>query len=155
MLWWHQATKKSTRLDSCNIFILRWPYPLTGCKTLTAFHLNITFADYPSQLHTHGSLYPCYNCQCLYVIYYCYWFLRCCHHLLHRQLRQWPWWMLCSSIKVHIYSEVLVEGVFSLELTWVLTPFPQKSFGWVCKLRSSLCTLAFHHTDTKDPDIHS
>ena len=37
-----------------------------------------------------------------------------------------------------------VEGIFPLELTWFLTPFPQNSFGWQCKLWSSLCTHAFH-----------
>ena len=31
-----------------------------------------------------------------------------------------------------------VEGIFPLELTWVLTQFPQKSFGGEYKLRSSL-----------------
>ena len=47
-----------------------------------------------------------------------------------------------------------VEGIFPLELTWVLTPFPQNSFGWEYKKRSSLCSHAFHRTDSKDPDIH-
>ena len=37
--------------------------------------------------------------------------------------------------------------------TWVLTPFPQDSFGLEFKPRCSLCTHAFHHTDSKDPDI--
>ena len=49
----------------------------------------------------------------------------------------------------------LVQGIFPLELAWVLTPFPRNSFGWECKPRSSLCTHAFHHTDLKDPDIHA
>ena len=48
----------------------------------------------------------------------------------------------------------LVEGIFPLELAWVLTAFPQNSFGWEHKPRSSLCTHAFHRTDSKDPDIH-
>ena len=48
----------------------------------------------------------------------------------------------------------LVEGIFPLELTWVLSPFPQNSFGWECRPRSSLCTCAFHRTDSKDPDVH-
>ena len=48
----------------------------------------------------------------------------------------------------------LVEGIFPLELTWVLTPFPQNSFGWEYKRRSSLSTHAFHRMDSKDPDIH-
>ena len=38
--------------------------------------------------------------------------------------------------------------------TWVLIPFPHNSFGWEYKPRSSLCTHAFHHTDSIDPDIH-
>ena len=38
------------------------------------------------------------------------------------------------------------KGDFSLELTWVLTPFPQNPFGWEYKPRSSLCTHAFHRT---------
>ena len=48
----------------------------------------------------------------------------------------------------------LVEGIFVLELTWVLTPFPQNSFGWEYKPRSGFYTLAFHCMDSKDPDIH-
>ena len=47
-----------------------------------------------------------------------------------------------------------VEGIFPLELSWVLTPFLKKSFRWDYKLRSSLCTHAFHGTDSKGPDIH-
>ena len=47
-----------------------------------------------------------------------------------------------------------VERIFPLELTWVQTPFPQNSSGWEYKPRSSLCTHAFHRTDSKDPDIH-
>ena len=47
-----------------------------------------------------------------------------------------------------------VEGIFPLELTWAETPFPQNSFGWEYKPRSSLCIHAFHRTDSKDPDIH-
>ena len=30
---------------------------------------------------------------------------------------------------VRTSSEPPVEGIFHLELTWVLTPFPQNSFG--------------------------
>ena len=41
---------------------------------------------------------------------------------------------------------------FPLELTW--TPFPLNSFGWEYKPMSSLCTHAFHCTDTKEPDVH-
>ena len=33
-------------------------------------------------------------------------------------------------------------------------PKKKNSFGWEHKLRSSLCTYAFHHTDLQDPDIH-
>ena len=47
-----------------------------------------------------------------------------------------------------------VEGIFPLELTWVQTQFAQNSFGWEYKPRSSLCTHAFHRTDSKDPDVH-
>ena len=31
---------------------------------------------------------------------------------------------------------------------------PQNSFRWEYKPRSSLCTHAFHRTDSKDPDVH-
>ena len=47
-----------------------------------------------------------------------------------------------------------VEGIFPLKLTWVLTPFPKNSFQWEYKPRFSLCTHAFHYTDSTDPDIH-
>ena len=49
---------------------------------------------------------------------------------------------------------LLVEGIFSLELTWVLNPFP-KTLGWEyrCKQSSSPCTHALHGTDSRDPDI--
>ena len=47
-----------------------------------------------------------------------------------------------------------VEGIFPLELTWVLTPFPQNSFGWEYEPRTGLCTHTLHRTDSKDPDIH-
>ena len=48
-----------------------------------------------------------------------------------------------------------VEGIFPLELTWVLTPFHKKiSFGWEKKPRSTLCTHTFHCTDSADPGIH-
>ena len=46
-----------------------------------------------------------------------------------------------------------VKGIFPLELTWVLTPFPQNSFGGEYKPRSSQCTHSFHRTASKDPDI--
>ena len=41
-----------------------------------------------------------------------------------------------------------------MELTWILTPFPQNSFKWEYKPRCSLCSHAFHRTDSKDPDIY-
>ena len=47
-----------------------------------------------------------------------------------------------------------VEGIFPLELTGVLTPFPKSSFGCEYKPRSSLCAHSFHRTDSKDPDVH-
>ena len=49
-----------------------------------------------------------------------------------------------------IFSE---EGIFPLELTWVRTLFPRTLLGLEYKLRSSLCTHVFHHTDSRDPDI--
>ena len=52
-------------------------------------------------------------------------------------------------------SSFLVEVIFPLELTWVLTPSPLiKTLGWAYKPRSSLCTHAFHRTDSIDPDIY-
>ena len=51
-------------------------------------------------------------------------------------------------------SEPLVEGLFTLELIWLPTPFPKNSFGWEYELMPSLCTHAFHCTNSKDPDIH-
>ena len=47
-----------------------------------------------------------------------------------------------------------VEGIFPLQLTWILTPFLKNSFGWEYKPRLSLCIHVFHRTDSKDPDIH-
>ena len=43
-----------------------------------------------------------------------------------------------------------LEGIFPMELTWILTPFPQNSFGWEYKPRSSLWTHALHYMDSKD-----
>ena len=54
----------------------------------------------------------------------------------------------------HLRSIFPVEGIFPLELTWILTPFPQNYFEWEYKPRSSVCTHAFHRTDSKDPDIY-
>ena len=67
-------------------------------------------------------------------------------------------WLSCL-MQHHGFSPPLrrifpVEGTFPLELTWVLTPFPQNSFMWEYKLRSRLCTYAFHRMDTEDPGIH-
>ena len=54
-----------------------------------------------------------------------------------------------------LWGHFPVEGIFPLELTWVQAPFPPKnSFGWEYKPRSSLCTHAFHRTDSKDHDVH-
>ena len=53
-----------------------------------------------------------------------------------------------------LWGHFPVEGIFPLELTWVQTPFPQNSFGWEYKPRSSLCTHAFHCMDSKAPDVH-
>ena len=39
----------------------------------------------------------------------------------------------------------LLKGIFPLELTWVLTPFPQNSFGWEYKPKSSLHTCIPSH----------
>ena len=60
-----------------------------------------------------------------------------------------------AASRVRTSSEPPVEGTFfHLELTWFLTPFPQNSSGWEYKPRSSLCTRAFHCTNSKDPDMH-
>ena len=45
-------------------------------------------------------------------------------------------------------------GDFSFRVNMGLTPFPKNCFRWEYKVRSSLCTLAFHRTDSKDPGIH-
>ena len=65
-------------------------------------------------------------------------------------------WARCHSVagSILLWGHFPVEGIFPLELTWVQTPFPQNSFGWEYKPRSSLCTHAFHSTDSKDPDVH-
>ena len=64
----------------------------------------------------------------------------------------WAWYALYS-ITGSTSTEPPVKSIFPLELTWVLIPFP-KTFGWEYKLRSRLCTYAFHHMVSKDPDIH-
>ena len=47
------------------------------------------------------------------------------------------------------------RGDFSLGVNMGSNSIPPKnSFGWEYKPRSSLCTHAFHRTDSKDPDIH-
>ena len=63
-------------------------------------------------------------------------------------------WARCPAWCSVTGSILLCGSGFPLELTWVLTPFPKNSFGWEYKLRSSLCTYAFHRTDSKYPDIH-
>ena len=50
---------------------------------------------------------------------------------------------------VWLSSEAPVEGIFTLDLTCVLTPFPEWEY-----LRSSLWTHAFHRMDSKDLDIN-
>ena len=64
-----------------------------------------------------------------------------------------------SCLMQHHGSNILgiifpIKGIFPLALTRALTPFPKNSFGWQYKLRSGLCSHAFHRTDLKDPDIH-
>ena len=45
-----------------------------------------------------------------------------------------------------LWGNFPVEGIFTLELTWVQTPFPQKnSFKWEYKPRSSLHTCISSH----------
>ena len=56
-----------------------------------------------------------------------------------------PAW--CSVVgSVLLWGEICGRGDFPLELTWLLTPFPQNSFRWEYKPRSSLCTHTFHRT---------
>ena len=82
----------------------------------------------------------------------------CANHLQHgARIAQ----LVVHGLAVHgvagsilLWGHFPVEGIFPLELTWVQTPFPQNSFGWEYKPRSSLCTHAFHRTDSKDPDVH-
>ena len=62
--------------------------------------------------------------------------------------------MQCCGFEPPLRRIFLVEGIFPLELAWVLTPFPQISLGFEYQLRSSLCTHAFHRMESKDPDIH-
>ena len=47
-----------------------------------------------------------------------------------------------------------VEGFFPWSKHGFWLPFSQNSFGWEYKPRSSLCTHAFHNTESKDPDNH-
>ena len=55
-------------------------------------------------------------------------------------------WALCCCVVQHcgFYPPLgrifQVEWIFSLELAWVLTPFPQNSFGWEYKPSCSLLT---------------
>ena len=64
------------------------------------------------------------------------------------------WCSIMGSILLWGEFFFLVQRIFSKELTWVLTPFPKHSFQWEYKPRSSLCTYAFHCTDSKDRDIY-
>ena len=69
-------------------------------------------------------------------------------------------WACCSSWcsvmgLILLWGEFFpLDWIFPLELTWLLTPFTKNSFRWEYTPRSSLCTHAFHGTDSKDPDIH-
>ena len=63
----------------------------------------------------------------------------------------------CCPVWCSIVGSILLRAssrgfFFSLDLIWVLTPFPKNSFGWEYKQRFKLCTHAFHHTNSKDPD---
>ena len=59
-----------------------------------------------------------------------------------------------SFVMQHCRFNPRLSRIFPLELVWVLTPFPRNSFRWEHKPRSSLCTHAFFHTDSKDLSIH-
>ena len=50
--------------------------------------------------------------------------------------------------------QFVLWGDFSLRVIMGSDSIPPNSFGWEYRPRSSLCTHAFHHTDSKDPDIH-
>ena len=65
-----------------------------------------------------------------------------------------PAW--CSVVGLILLCEEFFRrgDFFPVELTWVLTPFPLNSLRWENKQRSSLCTHAFHGTESKDLDIH-
>ena len=66
-------------------------------------------------------------------------------------------WARCHSVagSILLWGHFLVEGIFPLELTYGFKLHsPQNSFGWEYKPRSSLCTHAFHRTDSKDLDAH-
>ena len=72
------------------------------------------------------------------------------------------WWCVGLAVLLDAVSWVrysseiffLVEGIFSLGVNMGFDPPPQLFRMRVCKPRSSLCTHAFHRTDSKDPDIH-
>ena len=59
------------------------------------------------------------------------------------------WWNMVG-LSLWPSSEPVLWAIFPLELAWVQTPLPI-TFGWEYKPRSSLCTHAFHRTDSKDP----
>ena len=60
--------------------------------------------------------------------------------------------MWCHAFDPPLGKIFSVEGIFPLEGTWVVIPFPQNSFGW--EYKTSLCSHVFHPTDSKDPDIY-
>ena len=53
--------------------------------------------------------------------------------------------MQCRGFDPPLRKSFLVEGIFPLEITWVLTPFPQNCFRWEYKLRSSLHKCILSH----------
>ena len=68
------------------------------------------------------------------------------------------WWFVGLAAWCSVGDSILPwasgRGDVSLQLASVLAPFPQNSLGWEYTPRSNLCTLAFHRTDSNDPDIH-
>ena len=69
--------------------------------------------------------------------------------------------LVVSGLAVHsITGSILLwgnpgRGHFSLGVNMGSNSIPPKnSFGWEYKPRSSLCTHAFHRSDSKDPDVH-
>ena len=89
-----------------------------------------------------------------------------------------------SLVLTRLYNLVLGAGIAQLEVCWIHCPawcnivsltllwvsgredfslgvnmgsdsIPQNSFGWECRPRFSLCTHAFRHMDSYDPDVHA